>query len=99
MSREKVYIDVDDYGNILACASTPVNDSELYVMVENPDDLYKYMTAYKYVAGGLIFDNRKKQRMIDEDNDEELEISMLNDRVKALESALLDIILEGDSND
>lgn len=97
---ERVYIDVDSKGNIIACATTPVNNSNINIEVDNLDEFSRYMTAYRYVSDGLILDHSKKRKIEKEEEEENSVSNELSDkeRIEALESAILEIILGGDSS-
>lgn len=61
-----VYIDVAEDGTINACGSTPVNDSEIFVEVDNEEDswnLMKNIHRFRYIDGELV---EKSQGEIDD---------------------------------
>ena len=96
----KIYLILDKNGYVDGWGSTSSHvDNEIEVELDENHEFFKTDSAcWKYVDGELVFDEEKRQRLIEEYEREQNKPTD-KERLEALENALLELILRSDSDD
>src|SRR5690554_702896 len=96
----KIYFTLDDDGYVNGWGSTSSHiDNEIEVDLDENHEFFKTdFACWKYENGELVFDGERQQKLIAEYEQEQNKPTEL-ERLEALESALLELILRGDDDD
>lgn len=95
-----VYITLDENGYVDGWGSTSSHvDNEIEIDLDENHEFFKTDSAcWKYENGELVFDEEKQKQLIKEYEREQNKPSE-QERIEALESALLELILRSDNID
>ena len=94
----KVYLYIND-GYVNGWSSTRSSDKDIEIELDDNHDFFKTdHQCWRYENGELVFDEEKRQRLIEEYEREQNKPSS-QERLEALENALLELILRSDSDD
>ena len=94
-----VYITLDENGYVNGWGSTRSSDSDIEIELDDNHEFFKTdFSCWKYENGELIFDEERQQQFINERLQEENKPTY-QERLEALENALLELILRSDNDD
>lgn len=93
----KIYFTLDENGYVDGWGSTSSRvDNEIEIELDDTHEFFKTdFACWKYEDGELVFDEEKRQRLIEEYEREQNKPTEL-ERLEALENAVLELILRGD---
>lgn len=95
----KVYIYIDENSYVNGWSSTRSTENDIELELDNDHEFFKTdFACWKYEDGELVFDEEKRQKLIEE-FEREQNIPTEQERIEALEKALLELILRGDDDD
>ena len=95
-----VYITLDENGYVDGWGSTSSHvDNEIEIDLDENHEFFKTdFSCWKYENNELVFDEEKQKQLIEE-YDRERNRPSEQERLEALESALLELILRSDNDD
>ena len=95
----KVYLYIDENSYVNGWSSTRTRDKDIEIELDDNHEFFKTdFACWKYEDGELVFDEEKRQRLIEEYEREQNKPTD-KERLEALENALLELILRSDSDD
>ena len=95
----KVYLYIDENSYVNGWSSTRTRDKDIEIELDDNHEFFKTdFACWKYEDGELVFDEEKRQRLIEEYEREQNKPTD-KERLEALENALLELILRGDDDD
>jgi len=96
----KIYITLDKNGYVDGWGSTSSHvDDEVEIELDDTHEFFKTdFSCWKYENGELVFDEEKQKQLIEEYEREKNRPSE-QERIEALENALLELILRSDDDD
>src|SRR5690606_6396463 len=95
----KIYFTLDEQNYVTGWGSSRSTENDIELELDNDHEFFKTeFSCWKYENGELVVDEEKRQRLIEEYEREQNKPSS-QDRIEALENALLDLILRGDDDD
>ena len=94
-----VYITLDENGYVDGWGSTRSSDNDIEIELDDNHEFFKTdFACWKYEDGELVFDEEKQKQLIEEYEREQNKPSS-QERLEALENALLELILRSDNDD
>ena len=94
-----IYIQIGENGYIDGWGTTKSTDDDVQIELDKNHEFFKKdIHCWKYEDGGLVFDEERQQKLIEEYEREQNRPSE-QERIEALENALLELILRGDNDD
>lgn len=94
-----VYITLDENCYVNGWGSTGLSDNDIKIELDDNHEFFKTdFACWKYENGELVFDEEKQHQLIEEYEREQNKPSE-QERIEALESALLELILWSDNDD
>ena len=94
-----VYIALDENSYVNGWGSTRSSDNDIEIELDDTHEFFKTdFSCWKYEDGELIFDEERQQKLIEEYEREQNKPSE-QERIEALENALLELILRSDNDD
>lgn len=94
-----IYIALDENGYVDGWGSTRSSDNDIEIELDDNHDFFKTdFACWKYEDGELVFDEEKQKQLIEEYERGQNRPSE-QERIEALENALLELILERDNID
>ena len=94
-----VYIALDKNSYVNGWGSARSSDSDIEIELDDNHEFFKTdFSCWKYVDGELVFDEEKQKQLIEEYEREQKKPSE-QERLEALENALLELILRSDNDD
>ena len=95
----KIYFTLDDDGYVNGWGSTRSTEKDIEIELDDTHEFFKTdFACWKYEDGELVFDEERQQKLIEEYEREQNKPSS-QERLEALENALLEIILGSDNDD
>lgn len=95
----KIYFTIDDKGYLTGWGSTRSTEKDIELDLADNHEFFKTdHQCWKYENGELVFDEEKRQRLIEEYEREQNKPTEL-ERLEVLEKAMLELILRGGAND
>lgn len=93
-----IYITLKD-GYVDGWGSARSSDSDIEIELDDNHDFFKTdFSCWKYENGELVFDEERRQQLIEEYEREQNKPTEL-ERLEVLEKAMLELILQGGAND
>ena len=94
-----VYIALDENGYVNGWGSTRSSENDIEIELDDNHEFFKTdFSCWKYENGELVFDEEKQKQLIEEYERGQNRPSE-QERIEALENALLELILERDNID
>lgn len=94
-----IYIALDENGYVDRWGSTRSSENDIEIELDDTHEFFKTdFACWKYENDELVFDEEKQQKLIEEYEREQNRPSE-QERIEALENALLELILERDNID
>jgi len=94
-----IYITLNENGYVNGWGSTRSTENDIELELDENHEFFKTdYQCWKYENGELVFDEEKQQRLIEEYEREQNKPTE-QERIEALENALLELILRSDSDD
>jgi len=94
-----IYLTLDENGYVDGWGSTRSSDNDIEIELDDDHEFFKTdFSCWEYEDGELVFDEERQQKLIEEYERERNRPSE-QERIEALENALLELILRGDNDD
>ena len=94
-----IYITLDEKSYVNGWGSTRSSDNDIEIELDDNHEFFKTdFACWKYENNELVFDEEKQKQLIEEYEREKNRPSE-QERIEALENALLELILRGDNDD
>lgn len=94
-----VYITLDENSYVDGWGSTRSSENDIEIELDDNHEFFKTDSAcWKYENGELVFDEEKQKQLIEEYEREQNKPNS-QERLEALENALLELILRSDNDD
>ena len=94
-----VYITLDENGYVDGWGSTRSSENDIEIELDDNHEFFKTdFACWKYENNELVFDE-EKQKQLTEEYEREQNRPSEQERIEALENALLELILRSDNDD
>lgn len=94
-----VYITLDENGYVDGWGSTRSSENDIEIELDDDHEFFKTdFSCWKYENSELVFDEEKQKQLIEEYEREQNKPTD-KERLEALEKAMLELILQGDTDD
>ena len=95
----KIYLTLDEDGYVDGWGNSRSSDNDIEIELDDNHEFFKTdHQCWKYENGELVFDEEKQKQLIEEYEREQNKPSS-QERLEALENALLELILRSDNDD
>ena len=92
----KIYLTLDEDGYVDGWGNSRSSDNDIEIELDDNHEFFKTdFACWKYEDGELVFDEERQQKLIEEYEREQNKPTE-QERIEALENAMLELILRGD---